>query len=137
MRIVQHSVFLPAEPAKVYEMYLDPLKHAAFTGGGEVQIAPLEGTLFSAFGGRIHGRILSLIPGRQIAQTWRSFEWLPGDPDSLLLLTFEPEFGGTRLELLQAPVPEHLHAKLQENWPMRYFDPWLAAIGGNPDKPDM
>ena len=119
---------LPAEPAKVYEMYLDPAKHAAFTGGGDVQIAPLESTPFSAFGGRIFGRILSLVPERQVVQTWRSFEWLPDDPDSILVLTFEPEYGGTRLDLIQAPVPEHLQAKLQENWPMRYLDPWRLVL---------
>ena len=133
MRLVQHSVFLPAEPAKLYAMYLDPQKHAAFTGGGEVHIAPLEGAAFSAFGGRIHGRILLLNPDRQIVQTWRSFEWLSDDPDSILLLTFEPELSGTRLELLQGPVPEHLHEKLQLNWPMRYFDPWRAALERKPE----
>jgi len=128
MRIVQHSVLLPAEPHRVYEMYLDAAAHAAFTGGGEVTIAPRVGAEFSAFGGRISGRILSLIPDRQIVQTWRSFEWRADDSDSILLLTLQPESGGTRLELLQAPAPEHLHATLQANWPMRYLDPWRAAL---------
>ena len=128
MRIVSHSVLLPAEPHRVYAMYLDASEHAAFTGGGDVRIEPRVGAEFSAFGGRISGRIIALIPDRQIVQTWRSFEWRSEDPDSILLLTLQPEPGGTRLELLQAPVPEHLHATLQANWPMRYLDPWRAAL---------
>jgi activator of HSP90 ATPase len=128
MRVVRHSIFLPATPARVYFTYLDPVEHAAFTGGGEVTIAPLVGAQFSAFGGRITGRIIALTPDRQIVQTWRSFEWRPEDPDSILLLTLQPESAGTRLELLQAPAPEHLHDTLQENWPMRYLDPWRAAL---------
>jgi hypothetical protein len=51
-----------------------------------------------------------------MVQTWRSFEWRPEDPDSILLLTLQPESAGTRLDLLQA------------NWPMRYLDPWRAAL---------
>jgi uncharacterized protein YndB with AHSA1/START domain len=74
LRIVQHSVTLPGSPQALYSMYLDPVQHAAFTRGGEVCIAPRVGADFTGFGGRITGRILALTPGRQIVQTWRSFE---------------------------------------------------------------
>ena len=47
---------LPAAPSALYSMYLDPEQHAAFTGGGAVQITPIPGTDWSAFDGRIHGR---------------------------------------------------------------------------------
>lgn len=127
-RIVQHSVTLPGQPGALYTMYLDPVQHAAFTGGGEVRIAPRVGAEFSGFGGRITGRILALTPGRQIVQTWRSFEWRPDDLDSVLVLTFEAAGTDTRLELVQVSPPEHLYETLQANWPMRYFDPWRAYL---------
>ena len=126
-RIVQHSVSLPAEPARPYTMYLDPAQHAGFTGG-LVRIAAAPGAEFWAFDGRIHGRILHLTPGRQIVQTWRSFEWAADDVDSILALTFEAEGSGARLELVQVNVPDRLYETLQKNWPMRYLDPWRAFV---------
>ncbi|MEO8635720.1 MAG: SRPBCC domain-containing protein [Gemmatimonadales bacterium] len=125
--IVQHSVILPGTPAALYAMYLDPAQHAAFTGG-PVTIAAASGAVFEAFGGRIHGVIVHLTPGRQIVQTWRSFEWAPDDLDSLLVLSFWPDAGGTRLDLAQVNVPERLCATLQANWPMRYLDPWREYL---------
>jgi hypothetical protein len=53
LRVVQQSVELPASPAALYSMYLDPARHAAFTGGGPASIAAAPGTAWSAFDGRI------------------------------------------------------------------------------------
>jgi len=128
IRIVQHSVLLPAAPDRLYRQYLDPVAHAAFTGGGEVQIAAKIGAEFHGFGGRITGCILALTPGRQIVQTWRSFEFQAGDLDSILVLTFTAEGSQSRVELVQSSVPEHLHQTLQNNWPMRYLDPWRVWL---------
>jgi uncharacterized protein YndB with AHSA1/START domain len=126
--VVHHSVLLPATPERLYAMYLDPVQHAAFTGGGEVQIAAKVGAEFWGFGGRITGCILALTPDRQIVQSWRSFEWRAGDVDSVLILTFTAEGAGTRVDLVQACPPDHLYQTLQNNWPMRYFDPWRAYL---------
>lgn len=128
LRIVQHSVTLPGSPATLYSMYLDPGQHAAFTGGGDVIIAPKVGAEFWGFGGRITGCILALTPNRQIVQSWRSFEWRPEDVDSILVLTFTAAGADTRVDLVQASPPEHLYETLQANWPMRYFDPWRAYL---------
>jgi hypothetical protein len=68
LKIVQQTVELTAPPSELYDMYLDAPTHAAFTGGGTVAIAPVTGTEWSAFEGRIHGRILALMPARQIVQ---------------------------------------------------------------------
>jgi activator of HSP90 ATPase len=128
LQIVQHSVILPTLPGTLYAMYLDPVQHAAFTGGGEVSIAPRVGAEFSAFGGRIAGRILALTPDRQIVQTWRSFEWRPDEIDSILVLTFQSDAEGAKIDLVQVSPPPHLYETLQANWPMRYFDPWRAYL---------
>lgn len=127
-RTVQQSATLPAPPNVLYSMYLDGAQHAAFTGGGPAVIAPLAGTAWSAFDGRIHGRILALTQGRQIVQSWRSFEWEDDDLDSILVLTFWPDTNGSRVELTQAAVPDRLYPNLVEGWSKRYWEPWRTFL---------
>lgn len=128
LKIVEQSVELPASPAALYSMYLDPGQHAAFTGGGPASITAAADTAWSAFEGRIHGRILALTPDRQIVQSWRSFEWHDDDPDSVLILTFRPSDAGSRLDLAQVDVPARLYDTLLSGWPSRYWEPWRAYL---------
>jgi len=128
LKIVEQSVQLPAGPDALYRMYLNPHEHAAITGSPVVRIAPEVGAEFWAFDGRIHGRILALSAGRQIVQTWRSFEWRPEDLDGTLVLVFSPDAGGGRIESCLVNAPDHLYEKLAANWPMRYWDPWRAYL---------
>lgn len=128
--IVQQAVALPAPPGTLYSMYLDATQHAAFTGGGPVAISAQAGSDWSAFDGRIHGRVLALTPDRQIVQSWRSFEWRDDDLDSILILTFRPEVGATRVDLTQASIPDRLYSNLMEGWPQRYWDPWRMFLTG-------
>jgi hypothetical protein len=73
-------------------MYLDPRKHAAFTGS-PVSIAARVGAPFRAFGGALSGTILHLVPNRLIVQSWRSKEFARRDLESTLVLGFWPEKG--------------------------------------------
>lgn len=127
-KVVEQVVTLPAPPRSLYAMYLDAEQHAAFTGGGAVRIAPTVGTEWSAFEGRIHGRVLALTPDRLIVQSWRSFEWEEDDLDSILVLSFWPEAAGTRVELTQANVPDHLYQNLVTGWSDRYWHPWQTYL---------
>jgi activator of HSP90 ATPase len=127
-KIVQQTVTLPARAEALYAMYLDPVQHETFTGGGPVRIAAAPGSEWSAFDGRIYGRVLGLTPGRQIVQSWRSFEWQEGDLDSILILTFWPEGSDTRVELTHVNVPERLYETLVAGWPVRYWEPWRAYV---------
>jgi uncharacterized protein YndB with AHSA1/START domain len=127
-RTVVQSVALPATPSRLYAMYLDPDQHASFTGGGPARIAARAGSEWSAFDGRIHGRVLSLVPERMIVQSWRSFEWEDADLDSILVPTFWTEGKGTRVELTQANVPDRLYDTLMSGWPSRYWDPWRSFL---------
>jgi activator of HSP90 ATPase len=135
MKIVQQWVVLPAAPKALYDMYLDSRQHAAITGSPEVRIAAEEGAEFRAFDGRITGRILALTPGRQIVQTWRSFEWRADDLEGTLVLRFSPDQGGGRIDSALVNAPEHLYEKLLANWPMRYWDPWRAYLAGSGREP--
>jgi uncharacterized protein YndB with AHSA1/START domain len=127
-KTVEQSATLPGTPQRLYSMYLDPAQHAAMTGGGPATIAQEAGSTWSAFDGRIHGRVLALTPDRQIVQSWRSFEWEDDELDSILILTFWPDAGGTRVELTQAAVPDRLYPNLVAGWPVRYWEPWRTLL---------
>jgi activator of HSP90 ATPase len=127
-KIVTQTVTLHATPAKLYAMYLDPEQHAAFTGGGPAQMTGRAGTDWSAFGGRIYGRVLALTQNRQIVQSWRSFEWKDDELDSVLVLTFWPEGESGRVELIHANVPDRLYETLVSGWPSRYWVPWRSFL---------
>ncbi len=130
LKVVQQSVELPAAPGDLYAMYLDSAAHAAFTGGGPAAISPVAGTEWSAFDGRIWGRLLALTPSRQIVQSWRSFEWQEAELDAVLVLTFTAASAGARLDLVQVGVPDRLYDTLVSGWPVRYWQPWRAYLGG-------
>jgi len=49
-KTVSMAVHLPASPARLYRMYLDPKQHAAFSGA-PVTIAARVGAPFKAFSG--------------------------------------------------------------------------------------
>ena len=130
LKVVQQSIDLPAPADELYLMYLDPVAHASFTGGGPVAIQATADTEWSAFDGRIHGRILALTPGRRIVQSWRSFEWQDEEPDSLLVVAFTPAAAGATVDLVQVDVPERLYDTLMAGWPMRYWQPWRSYLEG-------
>lgn len=87
-RTITLAAHLPARPARLYRMYLDPRQHAAFTGA-PVKIAARVAARFEAFGGALTGRILQLVPDRLIVQSWRSTEFGRRDLDSTLVLTLD------------------------------------------------
>jgi activator of HSP90 ATPase len=108
-------------------MYLDPRQHAAFTGA-PVKIAARVGARFEAFGGALTGRILQLIPGRLIVQSWRSSEFGKRDLDSTLVLSFWPERSGGRIELTHVNVADSDFAGVSEGWTKYYWTPWRAYL---------
>ena len=129
-RTITLAAHLPAPPARLYRMYLDPVKHGAFTGA-PVTIAPRAGAVFKAFGGALRGKILQLVPNRLIVQSWRSTEFAKADLDSTLVLTFWPEKGGGRIELTQVNVADSDFAGVSEGWSKYYWIPWRAYLENN------
>ncbi|MCA9142681.1 MAG: SRPBCC domain-containing protein [Planctomycetaceae bacterium] len=61
----------PTTANRLFDMYLDPQQHAAFTGA-PVTIAAEPGSPFKAFDGMLSGMILHVEPKRFIVHTWRS-----------------------------------------------------------------
>ncbi len=124
---VLQACALPASPDTLYDMYLDPKRHAAFTGG-EVVIEAKPGAPFSAFNGILTGRILDLQPKRSITQTWRSGNWPAEAIDSILTLTFWPDPEGGRIELAHINVSDEDFAGVSMGWNKFYWTPWRAYL---------
>jgi activator of HSP90 ATPase len=108
-------------------MYLDPQAHAAFTGA-PVTIGVQAGAAFKAFDGMISGSVLHVEPKRLIVQKWRSANWPAASLDSVLVLTFVPEPGGTRIELVHVNVPEEDFSGVSHGWEKYYWTPWRAYL---------
>jgi uncharacterized protein YndB with AHSA1/START domain len=127
-RNVTQAIDLPASPALLYRMYLDPKRHAEFTGA-PVKIAAKVGATFEAFGGALTGTILQVIPNRLIVQSWRSTNFGRRDLDSTLVLSFWPIKGGGRIELTHVNVADGDFAGVSAGWSKYYWTPWAQYLG--------
>lgn len=126
-RTIQIAASLPAPPEQLFDMYLDPLAHAAFTGM-PVTVSMTAGSAFSAFNGVITGTILQVVPKRLIVQSWRSPYWGASDLESTLVLTFLPENDGARIELTQVNVVDADFAGVSHGWEKYYWAPWREFL---------
>jgi len=122
-RTLSQSVVLPASPARLCAMYLNPVAHGAFTGG-KVRMSARPGSVFSAFDGTLTGRILQVVPNKLIVQSWRASHWKKSDLDSTLIITFWPDAKGGRIHLVHVNVADHDYEGVKEGWHIYYGKPW-------------
>jgi activator of HSP90 ATPase len=118
---------LPAPPETLFDMYLDPVAHTAFTGS-PVTIQPRPGAPFRAFEGSLSGTILHIEPKRLIVQTWRSINFSSDDIDSVLVLSFWPEDQGARIDLVQINVADRDVAGVSHGWEKYNWTPWRTYL---------
>ena len=126
-RTILTAATLPAPPDRLFDRYLDPAVHAAFTGA-RVTISPKVGAQFRAFDKALTGRILHLVPKRLIVQSWRASHWGAEDLDSTLVLAFYPDEEGGRIELAHVNVAEHDFAGVSQGWEKYYWTPWRKYL---------
>jgi activator of HSP90 ATPase len=125
--VINQSVLLPAEAEVLFETYLDPVRHAAITGGS-VTIGSVPGSPFIAFDGVLRGTMLAVVPHRLIVQAWRSAKFHDDDPDSTLVLSFASEGDGGRIDLVHLDVPDHDYQGVHDGWTLYYWTPWRAYL---------
>ena len=125
--VITQSIILPAPAEKLYEMYLDPALHEAFTGH-PVAIAAHSGAEFRAFDGQLTGRILATVRPSLIVQSWRSTNFEPDDEDSTLILVFTDENTGGRVNLVQVGVPDQDYQGVTDGWEAYYWGPWREYL---------
>lgn len=105
-KTIQQRVTLPSLAERLYDMYLDPKVHRAFTGS-PVTINSKPGSEFPAFSDMLSGRMLYAVLKRLIVQSWRVKHWKPEVLDSISILTFWPEGNSGRIELVHVNVADH------------------------------
>jgi len=128
-KTLEQVIKFNAPPEKVYKLYMDPEKHAEVTGHA-VSIGKQMGDKFKAFDGHIEGRMLHVVERKMIVQTWRGSEWKKKDQDSILMLTFQKVFGGTKLHLVHAGIPNGQLSLIKKGWDVFYWKAWKAYLKG-------
>jgi activator of HSP90 ATPase len=127
LKTIEQSVRFSAAARELYDIYLDPVRHAAVTGF-PVKISAKPGSKFAAFDGMLAGSTLLCIPGELIVQRWRSCMFHDADPDSILILRFVQDGRYGRIDLVHANVPRHDHAGVTEGWKKYYWKPLRAYL---------
>jgi activator of HSP90 ATPase len=119
---IRQKATVPAEPAEVYEAFIDAKKHSAFTGSkatGDGRV----GSKFTAWDGYISGKNIELEPGKRIVQEWVTSKWPEDFPPSRLELTFKKVKGGTEISMVHSDVPAEQADELKGGWTQFYWKP--------------
>jgi len=119
---IKQTALIDASPLEVYEAYVDPKKHSAFTGQAATG-TPRVGGRFTAGDGYIKGKYLELEKGKRILHEWKTTEWPEGYPPSLLELTLKAKGKKTELTMVHSKVPEEQADYYAEGWKEFYWDP--------------
>jgi uncharacterized protein YndB with AHSA1/START domain len=119
---IKQVTIIDASPAAVYEAYVDPKKHAAFTGDSATGTTKVGGK-FAAGNGYISGKYLELEKGRRILHEWTTTEWPKGYPPSLVELILKPKGEKTELTMIHTKVPAEQAADYAQGWQEYYWDP--------------
>ncbi len=106
----------------MYEAYVNPKKHAAFTGSSATG-TPKVGGKFTAWDGYISGRYIELEKGKRIVHEWTTTEWPTGYPPSVVDLTFKPTGKKTRVTMVHTKVPAEQAESYTEGWKESYWEP--------------
>lgn len=122
---IRQTVLIEASPIEVYQAYVDPKKHAAFTGQSAKGTAKAGGE-FAAGDGYIIAKYLELERGKRILQEWRTTEWPEGYPPSVLELTLKAKGRKTELRMVHSKVPEEQLDYYAEGWKEFYWKPLKA-----------
>jgi len=119
---IEDKAVIPATPDEVYDAFLDPKKHAAFTGS-KATGSPKVGEKFTSWDGYILGKNLELEKGKRIVQEWVTTEWPEGYLPSRLELTFRKVKGGTEISMVHSNVPAEQAEEYAQGWKDFYWKP--------------
>jgi uncharacterized protein YndB with AHSA1/START domain len=119
------QIDLPVSPERVYRAWLDGHEHSLFTGS-EAKIEAKVGGKYTAWDGYIAGETRVMTPFTRIVQSWRTSEFPPESPDSLVEIKLEPTCLGALLTLDQSGIPDGQSKQYLEGWEDYYFWPMKA-----------
>jgi activator of HSP90 ATPase len=125
---IKQSATFDSTPEIVYQLIMDPKKHAAFTGAKVVMSNKVNGK-FDVYDGYCQGFNIELIEGRKIVQAWHFAEdgW-PDDHYSICTFLLEKDGDKTKLAFTQTGVPEHKADSLRKGWKEYYWQAMKAYL---------
>jgi uncharacterized protein YndB with AHSA1/START domain len=126
MAKIHQEVTFAAPPAKVYEALMSAAHHAKFTGA-PAEIGGKAGDAWSAYGGKIAGRNVEVVPGVRVVQTWRAGNW-PEGVHSVVRFELAKDGERTRLVLDHDAVPDDQAQHIDSGWEKMYWAPLRAYL---------
>jgi activator of HSP90 ATPase len=109
-------------PGEIYEAFMNPKKHAEFTGSKATCDAKVGGS-FTAWDGYISGKNLELEKGKKIVQEWITSDWPQCYPPSRLELIFKKLENCTEISMIHSGVPKEKVEDLKNGWINFYWNP--------------
>ena len=125
VKTITQKTVVPATPAEVYDAFVKPRIHAAFTGSPATGSARVGGR-FTAWDGYILGVNRELVKGRRIVQDWQTTEWPDGAEPSRVEFSLKAVKGGTEIRMVHSNVPAEQAASYRQGWIDFYWDPLKA-----------
>ncbi len=119
---IKQKVIVPASPEEVYDAFVDPKKHEAFTGS-KATGKPRVGGKFTTWDGYSFGVFLQLEPAKYLVQEWQTTDWAEGYGPSRFELTFKKVAEGTEVTMVQSNVPKEMEEELAGGWEEFYWKP--------------
>jgi uncharacterized protein YndB with AHSA1/START domain len=119
---IRQKVLIDATPVDVFDAYVEPKKHAAFTGSPATGSARVGGK-FNAWGGYISGKYLELVRGKRIVHEWVTSEWPEGYPPSVVELSLRLRGKKTELSMVHTKVPAEQAEDYKDGWMESYWEP--------------
>jgi activator of HSP90 ATPase len=126
MADIHQEISFNASPDAVYRALSDSAEHTAFTG--EPAQIGADGEKWSAYGGKISGRNVELVPGKRIVQAWRAGNWGEG-VYSLARFELSSDGKGTKLVFDQSGVPEDARVHIDGGWHKMYWEKLAKHLG--------
>jgi activator of HSP90 ATPase len=119
---IKQKVIIPASTKEVYDAYVDPKKHSAFTEA-KATGKPVVGGKYTAWDGYIFGKYLVLDDGKRVVQEWTTTDWEEGYGPSKLELCFNKVSEGTELVMIHSDVPKAQADEVDQGWIEWYWNP--------------
>ena len=119
---IRASALIPAPPEAIYAAWMSSKGHGEMTGSA-ARVTARVGSRFSAWDGYISGTTLELEPHSRILQSWRTTDFAPEEPDSLLEVLLAKAKGGTRVTLNHSKIPTGHGPEYKKGWIDFYFKP--------------
>ena len=120
--VIRQKTTIDADPDFVFNAYVDPRRHADFTGSPASGSGRVGGK-FAAWDGYISGRYTALVKGKKIVHEWTTTVWPEGAPPSEVEITLRKVGKKTELTMVHSKVPAEQADEYAQGWIDYYWEP--------------